>query len=320
MLKPELPKDESTRLATLRSLHLLDTPADAAFDRLTRLAKYMFNVPIALVTLVDEDRQWFKSCIGLEVGETPRDVSFCGHAILDSKAFIIQDTYLDSRFVDNPLVLEAPYIRFYAGCPISAPNGQKLGTLCIIDRQPRVLGNDDIAALKDLTAMVEQQIATTYMATQDELTQLANRRGFMLLAQYNLNLCQRQDAKASLVFIDLDKFKPINDSYGHLEGDKVLAAFAQQMINAYRCSDICARIGGDEFVVLLSNTSKQLAETAVEKFSRAIAHYNQRAKRDYDIDFSHSIVEFDPNIHSNITDLLNEGDSLMYRAKHAKAC
>ncbi len=319
MLKPGTPQNEQARLATLRSLELLDTAAEECFDRVTRLAKHLFNVPIALVTLVDEDRQWFKSCIGLNVSETPRDISFCGHAILGSSEFVIHDTHLDPRFADNPLVLEEPHIRFYAGNPIRALNGQKMGTLCIIDRQPRTLSKADIAALQDLTSMVEHELAAIQMATQDELTQLANRRGFMLLAQNNLNLCLRHQTPASLVFIDLDKFKEINDSCGHQEGDKVLTTFARHMLNSYRCSDICARIGGDEFVVLLSDTDKQLAEATVEKFSQAIADHNRRADCGYSIGFSHSIIEYDPDRHRGIADLLSEGDALMYRAKHAKA-
>jgi len=104
MKKPDIPLNEEHRLKTLRSLNILDTASEERFDRLTRMAKRLFNVPIATISLVDEDRQWFKSCIGLTVKETPRDISFCGHAILDDEVFIISDTLQDERFVDNPLV------------------------------------------------------------------------------------------------------------------------------------------------------------------------------------------------------------------------
>lgn len=114
MKSPETPRDEETRLKRLRSLGILDTAPEERFDRLTRLAKRMFGVPIALVSLVDENRQWFKSCVGLEASETPRDVSFCGHAILCNEIFIIADATLDERFADNPLVLNEPKIRFYS--------------------------------------------------------------------------------------------------------------------------------------------------------------------------------------------------------------
>ncbi|MDO9199841.1 MAG: GAF domain-containing protein, partial [Hydrogenophaga sp.] len=133
MKPPDRPIDEKLRLQTLQSLHILNTHAEERFDRLTRMAKRIFGVPIALVSLVDANRQWFKSCIGLDASETPRDISFCGHAILGSEVFVIPDTAADPRFSDNPLVTGYPHIRFYAGCPLVAANGQKLGTLCVID-------------------------------------------------------------------------------------------------------------------------------------------------------------------------------------------
>ena len=155
MKKPDIPQNEESRLKTLRSLSILDTPPEQRFDRLTRMAKRMFSVPIVLVSLIDEDRQWFKSSVGLSVRETGRDISFCGHSILGNDIFIIPNAVDDERFADNPLVLDDPNIRFYAGCPLRAPNGDKMGTLCIIDREPRELGEKDLETLRDLASMVE---------------------------------------------------------------------------------------------------------------------------------------------------------------------
>ena len=128
MLEAPILPDEALRLETLRRLSLLDSEAEERFDRLTRMARRVFNVPIALVSLVDEDRQWFKSCAGMELSETPRDISFCGHAILGDGAFVIPDTLQDERFCDNPLVTGPPHVRFYAGCPLRGPGGRKLGS------------------------------------------------------------------------------------------------------------------------------------------------------------------------------------------------
>ena len=202
MKKPDIPEDEEARLKALRSLNVLDTPSEERFDRLTRLAKRMFDVPIALVSLVDENRQWFKSCIGLDVSETPRDISFCGHAILDNKIFIISDTKKDERFSDNPLVLNEPYIRFYAGCPLRNLDGSRLGTLCIIDTQTRFLNDEDLDALKDLAELAEHELMALQLATLDDLTKISNRRGFIKLAQHGLDICARHDIPASLVFFD----------------------------------------------------------------------------------------------------------------------
>ena len=317
MKKPDIPQDEQTRLETLRSLDILDTLLEERFDRLTRMAKRIFGVPIALVSLVDENRQWFKSCIGLGASETSRDISFCGHAILGNGIFIIPDTLDDRRFADNPLVLNDPNIRFYAGCPL-AVNGYKLGTLCIIDQTPRSFGKEDIEALQDLASMVERELAAVQLATLDELTNISNRRGFMVLAQYSLNFCVRQKIPATLVFIDLDKFKPINDKFGHAEGDAALIAFARQMKSAFRDTDLFARLGGDEFVALLTSTSKQQAEGVIERFSHSLKKCNQEANRGYDVSFSYGIVEFNPEKHCAIEDLLAVGDSLMYEVKKTK--
>ncbi|MCW9058871.1 MAG: sensor domain-containing diguanylate cyclase [Gammaproteobacteria bacterium] len=318
MKKPETPQDEQARVETLRSLGILDTPPEERFDRLTRMAKRLFGVPIALVSLVDENRQWFKSCFGLSVSETTRDISFCGHAILGNGLFIIPDTIEDDRFADNPLVLNDPYIRFYAGCPLKGPDGSKLGTLCIIDRQPRSFGKDELEALVDLAAMVEREISAVQLATLDELTKISNRRGFAMLAQHSLHLCARQKLSASLVFIDLDKFKPINDKFGHAEGDRVLTVFAEQLKSTCRGADIIGRMGGDEFVMLLINTSSEPAERVVSKLRQSVERYDQEAKRGYDISFSHGIVEFNPDKHRTIDALLADADSLMYGLKKSK--
>ena len=317
MIKPGIAKDEQARLETLRSLFVMDTRSEERFDRLTRLAKRMFGVPIALVSLVDENRQWFKSCMGLSASETSRDISFCGHAILGDGVFIIPNALEDQRFADNPLVLGDPNIRFYAGSPLSL-NGHKLGTLCIIDQKPRTLDQEDIDALRDLASMVERELEALQLATLDELTQISNRRGFMALAQHSLNLCVRHKIPAVLVFLDLDKFKPINDKFGHAEGDLALLTFANQMKRSFRDSDIFARLGGDEFVVLLSNTPKHLAEEIVERFRLSLMKHNQEANRGYDIAFSYGIVEFSPEKCSTIEELLALGDSMMYEEKRAR--
>jgi diguanylate cyclase (GGDEF)-like protein len=282
------------------------------------MAKRLFDVPIALVSLVDENRQWFKSCIGISASETPRDISFCGHAILGTEVFVIPDATKDKRFADNPLVLKAPHIRFYAGCPLTALNGSKLGTLCIIDQKPRNLSKQDLEALEDLASMAERELAAMQLATLDELTGVSNRRGFMLLAQHGLNLCARQRIPASLVFLDLNQFKPINDKFGHAEGDRALIAFADQMRDTFRDSDLFARLGGDEFAVLLTNTSKELAETVIERFRQSLEKHNQETRRGYDISFSYGIVDYDPDTHQTVDALLADGDSLMYKNKNQR--
>ena len=315
MKKPDIPQNEETRLETLRSLSILDTPSEERFDCLTRMAKRLFSVPIALVSLVDENRQWFKSCAGISFSETPRNISFCGHAILYNEIFVIPDTLEDERFADNPLVTNKPNIRFYAGCPLRFIDGSKLGTLCIIDQKPRNLTNDDLETLKDLASMVERELAAIQLATLDELTKVLNRRGFMMLAQNSLYLCTRQLIPATLVYLDLNKFKTINDTYGHTEGDRVLTTFASLVSTECRKSDIFGRLGGDEFAILLIGTSKNAAENVIRRLQQKLSKHKQKANKKYDITFSYGMVYLNPEQHNTIEALLENGDSIMYESK-----
>lgn len=155
-----LPPDEARRHAVLLDLNLLDTPPQASFDRITRMATHLFKVPIALVSLVDTDRQWFKSRVGVTLTETPRSVSFCAHAILQDDVMVVRDARADPRFANNPLVRGETAARFYAGSPIDVGDGMRIGTLCIIDSVPREFSDADRAMLRDLAGMVAGEIAT----------------------------------------------------------------------------------------------------------------------------------------------------------------
>lgn len=149
---------DEDRVRALCALHILDTPQEERFDRLTRLARAAFSAPIALVSLIDDDRQWFKSRAGLAVTQTPRSISFCTHAVAASTMLVVPDADLDPRFAHNPLVLGPPHIRFYAGQPIYSADGHPLGTLCVIDRAPRQFSDADRRQLRDLAALVEMEI------------------------------------------------------------------------------------------------------------------------------------------------------------------
>ena len=153
--------------------------------------------------------------------------------------------------LSNPLVTGPLNIRFYAGYPIKGPNGHRIGTLCIVDSKPRQLSSDEIRTLKDLGAMVEDEIKITAEAVVDDLTQVANRRGFHMFANNTLSVCRRTGTPAELAFFDLDGFKAVNDTYGHAAGDDLLTHFAELLVKCFRDADAIGRLGGDEFVVLL---------------------------------------------------------------------
>lgn len=158
MIAPAIPEDENERLAELYDLGILDTDEEKVFNDLASLAAYVCKAPIALISLIDRDRQWFKSKIGVDASETPRELSFCGHAILQDGMMEVNDAFEDERFRDNPFVTSEPNVRFYAGAPLTTRKGYKLGTLCVADRIPRDLSEGQLAALRALSGQVTSQL------------------------------------------------------------------------------------------------------------------------------------------------------------------
>ena len=180
MLSPPTPPDEEERLRDLVCLSILDTAPEPRFDRITRIARHLFQVPICTIALIDRERQWFKSRQGVEATETPRSISFCGHAILQDDVLVVENASTDNRFSDNPLVTGPPSIRFYAGTPLTAPSGRRVGTLCIIDSVPRVLCAQERAALIDLGHWAQGELTNVGLtrAVSDLEAELARKREF----------------------------------------------------------------------------------------------------------------------------------------------
>ncbi|MBI2600579.1 GAF domain-containing sensor histidine kinase [Candidatus Daviesbacteria bacterium] len=171
-----IPPNEKVRLKSLKSLNILDSPKEERFDRITRLALELFNIPIATVTLVDEHREWFKSSQGLTKREGARSISFCGHAILQEDILVIADTKKDPRFANNPMVTGSPFIGFYAGVPIRSADGQHIGVFCIKDHRPRNLDKKKRAWLKTLASWVELEINATELSRALEARKQAEQK------------------------------------------------------------------------------------------------------------------------------------------------
>lgn len=266
--------DETRRLQVLHSLNILDTPPDERFDRVTRLAARLFRVPIALFTLVDSNRQWFKSNIGLDATETPRDISFCTHAIEQEDVMVIPDATLDPAFRQNPLVLQEPNIRFYAGCPVHADTGSRLGTLCLIDREPRDFSRHDEAVLRHTAQMIENELTADFLAHADPLTSMLNRRGFDSRAQEAIALSHDADLQACLFLFDLVDFKSFNERHGPAAGDRALVEFSHLLRETFRGSDLIARYGDDDFVILMVDIEPLGPQSALKRLrtvAKAIA-------------------------------------------------
>ena len=312
MLKPPLPLDETQRLMSLRSLEMLDTPSEERFDRITRMARRMFGVDTCLISLVDSDRQWFKSRQGLDAEGTSRQVSFCSHAILSDGVFVVGDAAADPRFEDNPLVTGPPFIRFYAGCSVRAPQGHRVGTLCLIHGEPRGLEPGDRELLRDLAALVEEELKNGTQSTVDDLTQIANRRGFDVVASHMLSLCRRTETDAELLFFDLNNLGRLNKQQGREVGDEALREFASLLQQSFRTADVVARLGGDGFVVLLTAVGEN-SDVALERMDD-IARENFATLRER-LSWSSGRVRFDPLRHDSVERILADGDSSMYQDK-----
>jgi diguanylate cyclase (GGDEF)-like protein len=449
LLQPGIPLNEKARLSALRALLVLDTPSEIRFDRITGLAQRLLNMPIVLISLIDENRQWFKSRQGLEVQETARDISFCAHAILEEKALIVEDTLADPRFADNPLVTGEPHIRFYAGHVLKTPDGSPVGTLCLIDRKARVFPEHEQALLKELAGFAERELqamssefyqeiarsmqvglyvyrledpdddrslrmiatneaATTFtgipqdavlgrtldesfpglretgipqcyaevirtgvpqtwedilyaddriistafyvkafplagqcvailfeniserkraeqtlerLALTDALTELPNRRMLQNRLTQEIALAARHKRALAVMFLDMNGFKAVNDTFGHEVGDLALKAFAQRVTAIIRSTDMVARIGGDEFVVLMPEVAQVADATVVaSKILNALTVPFDLDGRIVQLGASIGISGY-PNAdaEADANTLLKQADAAMFQAKQKKS-
>ncbi len=319
-MKAELPDNEEVRLEALRRYDILDTLPEKAYEDVTLLASLVCDTPIALVSLVDQDRQWFKSHLGLGVTQTPRELSFCAHAILQPESlFLVPDARLDARFSNNSLVTSAPHIQFYAGAPLVTSQGQPLGTICVIDRAPRDLAPRQQEALHALSRQVMMQMEFHRQSRTDTLTQVRNRRAFDDILNTEVERAKRYGQAMSLLLLDVDFFKLFNDNFGHRAGDELLHNLAQTLQKSARATDCVARYGGEEFVVILPNTGNAGACAMAERFRREIEKMNvfQRPVTASIGAVTMDCVDPDDwhQMPFDDTDLLEAADKALYRAK-----
>lgn len=264
-------EDENGRLAALRRYSVLDTPPEEPFDKLTQLVRDVLGVPMAAVSLVDAERQWFKSIAGLPVCETPREISFCSHAIKKREPMVIPDATLDLRFRNNPVVTGDPWIRSYLGVPLETPDGYNLGALCAIDVKPRAFDASQVGIMKSFAALVLNELELRQIAMSDLLTGALTRRGWIDMAEKELARARRYGTDASIIMFDVDHFKSVNDTHGHPAGDGVLRTLAQRCLAELRDSDVLGRLGGEEFAVLLPSTNATEAAVLAERLRKRFA-------------------------------------------------
>lgn len=309
------PDTHFLRLDALRRLQALDSPTEERFIRITRMARNMFDVPIALISFEDNEDGWAKPCYGLNIHEPLPNISFCKKGFLKENMLVIEDTTKDPLYANNPMVIGEPYIRFYAGHSLVITNGLHIGSLCIIDRKPRTFDEKYRILFNDLAQTVESELRAIQMATIDELTGITNRRGFILLADRYLQHAFRAKRSLSLLFIDLNNFKSINDRFGHDVGDDALCQAASLINMIFRNADICARLGGDEYVVLLPETDCENFKSINDRVTQTFNEFNQYSGKAYTLSCSIGIVGYDATTPPDLNLLLRQADEAMYRSK-----
>jgi diguanylate cyclase (GGDEF)-like protein len=257
-------------LQALERYDVLDTEPEEAFDRITRLAKSVLGLPMVLVSLVDAHRQWFKSRQGVTATETERGISFCTHTIRSAQTFIVKDAHVDARFAQSPLVVQDPFIRFYIGVPLRTRDGHNIGALCAMDTEVRELASEQIRMLEDLARLVVDELELRLLAAMDSLTGSMTRRAFRERAELDIERARRYCEPLSCVVVDVDNFKQINDTHGHAAGDIVLQHVVSACMTQLRSVDYLGRIGGDEYAVMLPETSLVNAFAVADRLRKKI--------------------------------------------------
>lgn len=352
MLRPTKPDNETARLKALSRFDILDSGPEAGFDELTAFVAKICDTPIAVISLVDENRQWFKSRFAFDVSETARDVSFCGHAILEpQRVMIVPDATQDERFFDNPMVAGDLNIRFYAGTPLVTEDGYAIGALCVMDRRARAMtvaqeetlqmaGRTvlklleqrlSIKLLKAAThsqraveaalraeivqrRLVEEQL--NFTSSHDSLTRLPNRAQFLARLRVSLErLHSGTGSKFAVCFIDLDHFKLLNDTLGHTAGDELLTEVGRRLTLSKRGRDIVARLGGDEFTMFIDGVSSLRSLKSVGgRITTALAPPVAIGAAETNISASVGAVLVDAS-YSSVEDIIRDADIAMYASK-----
>lgn len=346
MVSAPVPENEAERLAALKRYAILDTISEKAYDDLLAIAAGICGTPMGAVSLIDQERQWFKAQKNLPAHETPREIAFCAHTILNEGLFVVPDALKDERFSDNPLVTGNPSIRFYAGAPLVTPRGEAVGALCVIDDQPRELSEFQRQALSSLSrqvvALLELRAAhnelknhlserewyermlhirekelldenkqLTKLSRTDALTGLPNRRTFNSAMDAAVAVAAGDGSSLAMAIIDIDHFKVLNDAYGHPAGDDALILIARALEAEAPATGTVARFGGEEFVVVLPGYGEGGAAIACEQIRKAIEQLAHEPNLTISIGIS---------AHRNgdtVSDLYSRADAALYSAKRA---
>lgn len=267
---------EQERIQALQRTGLLDTPPEPRFDRITRLASRVFRVPVVLVVLIDDQRQFFKSATGVQVREVPRGHAFCDWTLAGDELLVVPDTLKDPRFRDLPSVRKGPRFRFYAGRPVCLANGQKAGTLCMMDQQVRELSPEQQALFHQLADMVEQELRLPSDQVTDSLTGLPDRLAFRHQMELARDISQRLACRSALIIVTLNNLGETNRRLGREAGNRMIRQLSQILQQLETRADLTGRYRGNEFGVVLIDTHTDQAAAFCQDLTRAINDWNRQ--------------------------------------------
>lgn len=266
-----IPADEPLRQRDLERIGVLNHPGDEHFERLVRLASTVLETPIALISLVDGDRQWFLAHHGLEATETPREMAFCAHAIAGDETLVVPDARQDPRFCTNPLVVHDPKICFYAGAPLQSRNGHNLGTLCVIDRLPRHFSGTQVRLLEDLAQLVLRELELRRQAIVHPISGFVQRSSFLEQTEPELSRARQSGQPLALLALQLDHFSQVRHRWGQASSDQALRDVATFLQSQLCPQDLIGQIGDQDFAVLMVNANLDSAMERAEAIRCGIA-------------------------------------------------
>lgn len=302
---------EGARLHALYRYDVLDTRAEATFDRITRLARSVMGTPIALISLVDESRQWFKSRQGLDACQTALEMSFCARTIESDRPLQVADAREDPFFRDSPLVTGGPKIRFYLGVPLVTPEGHRIGTLCAIDRVPRTVRADQVAALRDLARLTIEALELRLLARLDGMTGVLNRPAFHAAVTGTAELAA---GPVGLIVLEIDHFRRTADTWGPGIAPVILQHVASLCRATLRAEDFLGRIAGRDFAIGLPGTDAAGAAALAERLRARVAGMPLRIGDD-DLPVTLSLGVHAGDATVSTSDRLNAADRALHRAR-----
>ncbi|MCR9255084.1 MAG: sensor domain-containing diguanylate cyclase [Alphaproteobacteria bacterium] len=309
-------EDEEGRQRALDRYEVLDTQEEKPFETVVNLVQNTLNVPMCAVSLIDRDRQWFKARRGLGVRETPRDISFCTHAIKHGEPLVVNDATQHPTFKDNPLVTGDPHIRAYLGIPLMTPDGYNVGSLCAIDDKPREFPAHEVNILASFAKIVIDQLELRQIAASDPLTGCLSRRAWVEKAEEEIKRAHRYDRALSVAIMDIDRFKNVNDTYGHPEGDKVIKLLAEVAEAEIRDQDGFGRYGGEEFVCLMPETALNEAESVAERIRHAFSDRETETAKGDTLSCTVSVGVAELTDFETLDSVLTRADAALYEAKN----